>query len=140
MTGPELLQRRNEQRARPKKEINQKQFEQLCAIQCTEEEICAVLDVCTDTLEAWCKRTYKRRFSEVFREKRAGGKASLRRNQWRIAETNPTMAIFLGKNYLGQKDKPEEVDAAEKILENMTTLADALKTVAPNRRIEDLEE
>lgn len=95
--------------ARPRKEINQKQFESLCAIQCTEEEIAAVLDVNTDTLEKWVKKTYNgRRFSEVFNEKRAGGKASLRRNQWKLSETNPTMAIWLGKQYLDQTDKREE--------------------------------
>ena len=94
--------------ARPRKEINQKQFENLCMIQCTEEEMAAVLDVSADTLERWVKRTYGRRFAEVYAEKRAGGKASLRRNQWKLSETNPTMAIFLGKNYLGQTDKKEE--------------------------------
>ena len=41
--------------ARPKKVINQKQFESLCAIQCTQEEICNVLDVCDETLTRWCK-------------------------------------------------------------------------------------
>ena len=40
--------------ARPKKVINQKQFESLCAIQCTQEEICNVLDVCDETLTRWC--------------------------------------------------------------------------------------
>lgn len=94
--------------ARPRKEINQKQFESLCAIQCTEEEIAAVLDVSVDTLERWTRRTYKRRFAEVFNEKRAGGKASLRRNQWKLSETNPTMAIWLGKQYLEQTDKQEQ--------------------------------
>lgn len=94
--------------ARPRKEINRKQFEQLCALQCTEEEIASVLDVCTDTLEKWCKREYKMYFSEVFREKRNLGKVSLRRNQMKLSETNPTMAIFLGKQYLGQTDKREE--------------------------------
>ena len=43
-------------------------------------------------------------FSEVFRQKREGGKASLRRMQWRLAERNAAMAIFLGKNILGQRD------------------------------------
>ena len=44
--------------ARPKKVINQKQFESLCAIQCTQEEICNVLDVCDETLTRWCKEVY----------------------------------------------------------------------------------
>lgn len=89
---------------RPKKQINQKQFESLCAIQCTQEEICGVLDVCEDTLIDWCKETYKMTFSKVFKEKREMGKASLRRNQWKLAEKNATMGIWLGKQYLKQED------------------------------------
>ena len=90
--------------ARPRKEIDQKQFENLCGLQCTLEEICGWFDVCSDTLETWCKRTYKRSFSEVFSQKRGAGKISLRRSQWRLAEKNATMAIFLGKQFLGQRD------------------------------------
>lgn len=93
---------------RPKKEISQRQFEELCKIQCTEEEICAVLDVNTDTLCTFCKETYGKTFSEVFKSKRQGGKASLRRNQWKMAEKNVTMAIWLGKQFLGQSDNPNE--------------------------------
>lgn len=37
---------------RPRKEINEKLFENLCAIQCTEKEICSVLECCEDTLNA----------------------------------------------------------------------------------------
>ena len=90
---------------RPIKEINQKTFEGLCQIQCTEEEICAILDVSDETLNKWCKNTYGKTFLEVFREKRIGGKASLRRSQWKLAETNATLAIWLGKQYLGQRDE-----------------------------------
>lgn len=32
---------------------------------------------------------------------------SLRRTQFKLAEKNPTMAIFLGKQYLGQRDNIE---------------------------------
>lgn len=89
---------------RPEKEISQKQFESLCAIQCTSEEICSVLDVSDKVLENWCRKTYGVNFSVIFAQKRAGGKASLRRNQWKLSESNPTMAIWLGKQYLGQSD------------------------------------
>jgi hypothetical protein len=34
----------------------------------------------------------------------------LRRYQLELAKTNASMAIFLGKNYLGQKDSFETVD------------------------------
>lgn len=88
--------------------INQKQFESLCAIQCTEEEILAVLDIGKNTLLRWCKETYGTDFGTIFKEKRQNGRASLRRNQFKLAESNPTMAIWLGKQYLGQKDHTEQ--------------------------------
>ena len=37
---------------------------------------------------------------------RSDGKVSLRRAQFKLAQTNPTMSIFLGKQYLGQSDNP----------------------------------
>ena len=89
---------------RPRKEIDQKQFENLCGLQCTLEEICGWFGVTDKTLNSWCKRTYSESFSEVFRQKRSTGKISLRRSQWRLAEKNASMAIWLGKQYLGQKD------------------------------------
>lgn len=89
---------------RPKKEINQNQFEKLCALQCTLREIASYFDCCEDTIESWCKATYNENFSDVFSKKKELGKISLRRLQFRLAEKNASMAIFLGKNYLGQSD------------------------------------
>ena len=91
--------------ARPRKEIDQKQFENLCGLQCTLEEICGWFGVTDKTLDSWCKRTYHASFSEVFKQKRGLGKISLRRSQWRLAEKSATMAIWLGKQYLGQRDQ-----------------------------------
>lgn len=99
---------------RPRKLISKKQFEELCGIQCTKEEICAVLDVSEKTLNEWCKETYDgKTFSLVFSEKREAGKMSLRRKQWNLAETNATMGIWLGKQYLGQRDESRVDISAE---------------------------
>ena len=87
--------------------IDKKQFENLCGLQCTLLEICDFFDVEDDTLNSWCKKTYGTTFSEVFKIKRGKGQISLRRTQWKLAEKNPTMAIWLGKQYLGQKDRLE---------------------------------
>ena len=100
--------------ARPRKEIDQEEFEKLCGLQCTQEEICGWFGVCSDTLESWCKRTYEMNFSEVFREKRGIGKISLRRHQFRLAVKNANMAIWLGKQYLGQSDRGEYNLAVDK--------------------------
>lgn len=89
---------------RHKKEIDKKQFENLCGLQCTLEEVCGWFDVTDKTLDRWCRETYGANFSEVFKQKRGKGKIALRRSQWRLAENNATMAIWLGKQYLGQRD------------------------------------
>lgn len=108
---------------RPRKEINRKHFENLCGIQCSQEEICQFFEVTDKTLNSWCKREYGKGFSEVFKAKRGIGKISLRRTQWKLAEKSPAMAIFLGKNYLGQTDKIEQTITE---VENLAPLADML--------------
>ena len=90
--------------ARPRIEIDQTQFEKLCGLQCTLDEIAGWFGCSEDTIELFCKRTYGERFTDVYAKKRCFGKISLRRAQWKLAEKNAAMAIFLGKNYLGQSD------------------------------------
>lgn len=89
---------------RPRKEIDQEQFEKLCALHCTQAEICGFFDITEKTLAKWCKETYNETFSQVFKSKSEAGKISLRRYQFELAKKSATMAIFLGKNILGQKD------------------------------------
>lgn len=87
-------------------EIDQVQFEKLCGIQCTQLEIACWFLCSDDTIDRWCKRTYGKKFAEVFNEKRKRGAISLRRMQWQTAEKgNVAMQIWLGKQYLGQSDK-----------------------------------
>lgn len=91
--------------ARPKIKIDKNSFEKLCGLQCTEEEIAGFFDCSVDTIERFCKREYKASFADVFNKKRSSGKISLRRNQFKLAEKSASMAIWLGKQYLGQTDK-----------------------------------
>ena len=100
-------------RGRQPVDLDRDTFEKLCGIQCTEEEICAVMGVTEKTLADWCRRTYDMKFSQIFREKRGGGKASLRRTQWQLAKKSPAMAIWLGKQYLGQRENPAEQAQAQ---------------------------
>ncbi len=97
------------------KGIDKEQFENLCALQCTRDEICSWFDITDKTLNSWCKRTYKDNFSAVFKQKRGKGKISLRRTQWQLAERSASMAIWLGKQYLGQKDIIEVGQGNDKI-------------------------
>lgn len=114
--------------ARPRKEIDKNLFEKLCGIFCTEEEIAGVFDCSVDTIERWCKRTYKESFAETYKKHSAKGKMSLRRSQFKLAEKSAAMAIFLGKNYLGQRDNyevenTEALSRLDNILEGLRTNA-----------------
>lgn len=93
--------------ARPRIEIDSEQFKKLCAIQCTLDEIASWFKCSSDTVERWCKREFKMSFADAFKTWSADGKISLRRTQFRMAETNCSMAIWLGKQYLGQKEAQE---------------------------------
>ena len=101
-------------RGRPPAQIDRVQFENLCKIQCTEKEICAWFGVTDKTLSKWCKKTYGLNFSDTYAQKRVPGLISLRRNQFRLAETNATMMIWLGKQLLGQTDQVQ-VEAKEAV-------------------------
>ena len=94
-------------RGRPKKEIDKVKFEKLCGMQCTLKEIAGFFDCSEDTIERWCKDTYKAIFADVFKIHSASGLISLRRTQFKLAEKSAAMAIFLGKQYLHQSDKIE---------------------------------
>lgn len=110
--------------ARPRFVIDKEQFEKLCSIQCTLEEISGFFGCSEDTIERWCERTYKERFADIYAKKRGLGKISLRRSQFRMAETNPTMAIWLGKQYLGQTEHQDITIDAKNTDETVQKMAE----------------
>ena len=91
---------------RIKKEVNIHQVLYWIGIQATAQEIAGAFRISPDTLDLRLKEEFGCNFTDL--KKRLGngadGKLSLRRNQFKMSETNPTMAIWLGKQYLGQKD------------------------------------
>jgi len=93
---------------RPRIELDLNTIDKLCAIQCTGEEIASVLSIDYDTLNRRLKQETGFSFTEYFIKKSGSGKASLRRRQFELAANgNPTMLVWLGKQYLGQSDKTD---------------------------------
>ena len=84
--------------ARPKKVIDYETIEKLASIQCTEEEIANFLNISVRTLQR------DDEFCRVYKKGMDNGRMSLRRTQYKLAEKNTAMAIWLGKQYLGQRD------------------------------------
>ena len=110
--------------ARPVIEIKQQDFEKLCGLQCTLEEIAGFFECSSDTIERWCKRTYNESFADTYKNHSQSGKISLRRAQWKLAEKgNSSMLIWLGKQWLGQTDKVEKTTS----FEDLTPLADLIR-------------
>jgi hypothetical protein len=105
---------------RPKKEIDYATVEKLANIQCTQEEIASFLGISSRTL------LRDEKFNELFAKGRENGKMSLRRIQWKHAEKSATMAIWLGKQYLGQRDNIEvaNTDELNKVKELLTKISD----------------
>lgn len=91
---------------RPKINLNPAKVEALAALQCTFDEIASGLGVSTDTLER--RRKEETEIAEAIKRGREEGKRSLRRLQWEAAQKgNTTMLVWLGKQWLGQRDKAE---------------------------------
>lgn len=116
---------------RPTKEYDKKSFVDLVGLGCTQEEICWYFRDETgkaaniDTLSRWCKRVFGVTFQEFYKQN--GGfamKIALRRNQLALSKKSAAMAIFLGKNYLGQTDRFEQVVTE---VEDLTPLAEMLR-------------
>ena len=92
--------------ARPRIEIDWKEFDKLCALQCTLDEFANHFECSVDTIERAVLRDHKQSFAEYFKVKRGRGKLSLRRRQFQKAMDGDTaMLIFLGKQWLDQTDK-----------------------------------
>lgn len=84
---------------RPKKELDYDLIEELANIQCTQEEIASCLNVNVSTLKR------DERFCTIYKKGQECGKKSLRRYQFDCAKKgNSAMLIWLGKQYLGQRD------------------------------------
>ena len=106
---------------RPTIEFDKKAFADLVGFGCTQEEICwffrdkdTGVPANVDTLSRWCKRTYDMNFQEFKKKNELMPlKIQLRKNQLDLSKRSASMAIWLGKQYLGQTDEPDNTDAAD---------------------------
>lgn len=71
-------------------------------LQCTVKDCAKVFGVAVSTFEEFLNLDGVR---DAFEQGAVEGQVSLRRKQFKLAEKNAAMAIFLGKNYLGQVDR-----------------------------------
>lgn len=106
---------------RPRKEIDWELVKELAELQCTQDEIASALRISTNTL-----RQYPQ-FLQLHKEGLENGRKCLRRWQYQKArDGNVTMLIWLGKQYLGQRDRIDHTVAErpEDVLEDFNNAHD----------------
>ena len=105
---------------RPRIEFDWEEFDKLCMIHATEEEIAAWFRCSVDTVDRACKEKHGTTFAEYKAQKAGIGKVSLRRAQIQKAlKGDNCMLIWCGKQYLGQKE-PIRVDAQANVSGHLT--------------------
>ena len=89
--------------ARPQRPVDLKLVEDLARIQCTDAEMASILGFSVD---GWRKRVRRsKELVDLIEKGKEAGRSSLRRLQWKSATNgNIAMQIWLGKQYLGQRD------------------------------------
>ena len=123
----------NHNGGRPKKPIDWKEAEKLCALQCSELEIADWFHVSVDTLARRLKEEKGASFKEFFTLNRVAGKITLRRNLFRLSEKHPAAAIFLAKNWLEMKDT-QEIEHSGNINKAEDLSDEELERIILNRR------
>lgn len=105
---------------RPRYIVDYEKLQPLCEIQCTGEECANILKTSYETLNLRLHEDYAAKlvedpdydeidfadgFQDYFKKHSSTGKASLRRMQFKAAQSgNNTMLIWLGKQHLDQRD------------------------------------
>lgn len=112
----------------PSKKIHLKTVLYWMDLGATQEEIAGAHYVSVDTLSRRLKEHTGLGFAELKEKCCGGAKVKLRQNQFKLTEKNATMGIWLGKQWLNQKDLPE---VFEKFNGKLASLLDLLMLLQP---------
>lgn len=131
----------------PEKEIVMDQVLYWIGLQATAQEIASSFHVSTETLDTKLKEEFGIGFLELKKRYDGSGKLSLRRYQFKQSEGNASMAIFLGKQWLGQQDHakieatPDQMLLNKAIVDQITLAQQFAKDALELRRskVQDVE-
>lgn len=110
----------------------------LSALQCTYAEAAGILRVSVDSFRNFIRNN--KAGEDAWVRGKETGKVSLRRTQFVMAKKSAAMAIWLGKQYLGQREPKEQVeigliDGAPSNLEH--GMADGVSALLLSARMEN---
>lgn len=103
---------------RPRRQLDPQErdfFDAMCGAGALEADIAEVLKVDRKTLDTICKRDYGMGFSAYRQQKLGAGRAKLAAKQLQLAlDGNVVMCIWLGKQWLDQREPTHRVEATGK--------------------------
>ena len=74
-----------------RRELTRELFEELAALQCTQEEIIGYIGTTEQKLAAWCRRVYRRPLDPVLRMVRQDGLIAIRRASFEQLKKSATL-------------------------------------------------
>lgn len=104
----------------------------LASIQCTKHEAAAVFGVSWHTFHKFLSKNQT--IKEIWDNGLPAGRASLRRKQFAMADRSAPMAIWLGKQYLEQRDKVDVAGPNGGPLQSVSIDAAQLAKLTPIQR------
>lgn len=114
-------------------QIDWEEFHKLASYQCTQKELADWFGVSVDTLERCYFDQYGEKFADFWDKKKNFGRTKIKKRQFELMEQDGngavSMAIFLGKHYLNQTDKPIDQELLEFAHKSGLTRQDLLKLI-----------
>ena len=115
--------------------IDKQKFESLVRLGLSHEELIQFFMINSGQLWQWIKLTYNTRTPLVLLKKiRVEGKVDFLLKQRKLAEKNPSMSIWFGKNYYDQKDELQENESTD--YEDLNPLVELLKDDSEDQPID----
>ena len=113
-----------------RREMTREMFEDLAALQCTQEEILGYVGTTEKKLEAWCRKTYRRSLKEMMGMIRQDGLIAIRRAGFDQLKKSATLVTQQYNRFLSGagRDPGEETELALRSLaEAMTPSGEDLR-------------
>lgn len=113
--------------------IDWEEFHKLASYDCSQKEIADFFGISPETLENRYFDEYGEKLSGFWDKKKGTAKVKVKKAQFKLMESGGpgavAMAIFLGKQYLGQNDKPLDQELLEFAQKSGLTRSDLLRLI-----------
>lgn len=135
---PEAKNRVYREKVRQNLPIDWDQVGEWLELGATGVQIAEAIGMHEDTLYRRCKEEFSMTFAEYRMQKKSQGDFKLLKTQHNLAyKENAPMLIWLGKNRLGQRDTPQEIEVARETMNSFKEIADQIKSYQEKAKIEE---